>query len=313
MDDKRSNRQNAKSTESQRSRESSNSHSHNSRRTDPRVTAAKIALAGVIVAALIMALAPLLAPLIGPILERTRGPTPNDPCAGAKRHGPSVKVPPPVPKGFVIFDADEWREQSTGGKKEIVRAPGTELNVGLRKVGVGISDLGVERQLVYSKSQEDALEIQYEFASGTEIGVHFVLHYLRPGFSDCVRLDQYEKGDVFLRIKPIPIDDDSDANDVPPVSFGLKLEHGSTSFWDEVPHSSAEGKLHESSGWRDIRIPIKPYVDRMKQAASTEADGARLDGLVVYFTDRYSSPRRGRLWLNAIVLTNEVEGQSQID
>lgn len=223
------------------------------------------------------------------------------------------EIPQSIPKGCVIFDADEWDEQVLGDRKEMVRAPGSELNVELRKVGIGIRDPSVERQLVYSKRQEDALEIQYEFAGGTEIGVHLVLHSLRPGFSDYVLLDPYEKGDVFLRIKPLPIDGDRDVNDLPPVHFALKLDRGSTSFWDEIPHSSAEGRLHEPSGWWDVWIPIQPYIERMKQAASTESDAARLDGVLIYFADRYSSPRQGRFGLNAIVLTNEAERQSQVD
>ena len=54
---------------------------------------------------------------------------------------------PPLPPGLVIFGANEWHEQVISGKKEIVCKPQTELNVNLRKVGIGMEDAIVERHL----------------------------------------------------------------------------------------------------------------------------------------------------------------------
>jgi hypothetical protein len=312
MAKKRGNRKDAKSTETPPNTESSERQNQTSRWRDPLL----IAVIGLI-GTLVIAGATLLVPWLESWLRDGPAPIPvpppNEPHVGSVKSEPPVEALSPIPGGLLIFVADEWDEQVLGDRKEIVRVPGSELSVELRKVGIGISDPSVERQLVYSKRQEDALEMQYEFAGGTEIGVHLVLHYLRPGFSDYVPLDPYAKGDIFLRIKPLPIDGDRDGNDLPPVRFALKLERESTSFWDEIPHSSAEGRLHEPSGWWDVRIPIQPYIERMKQAASTESDAARLDGVLIYFADRYASPRQGRFGLNAIVLTNEAERQSQVD
>ena len=247
--------------------------------------------------------------MIAAILTATPSePEPNQVNENGGDGGPGDKtrVPlPPLPAGLVVFDCSHWREQTTSGKREIVPTPRTELNVDLQKVGSGgIEDADVERQLVYSKPQENALEIQYDFVGGTEVGVHLLITGHKGDATRSVQMDEYEDGDIFLRLKPMPMDEGGDVNDVPPVRFALKLEHGSMSFWDEFPRSSADGRLHEPSGWRDVRIPIKPYIDRMKAAGSTESDWSRLDGVVIYFVDRNSSPRGGRFWLNAIVLVS---------
>ena len=213
-----------------------------------------------------------------------------------------VPLPPP---GVIIFDADEWHEQVIGGKQEIVCTPQTELNVELRKVGVGMDDATVEENLTYSKPRNNALEINYEFTKGTEIGVHFVIRGFRPAPSNFIRLDKDEEGDIFLRVKPMPIDDGTNADDHPPVTFGLKLLQGDTSFWNNESYSCARGKRYWLSGWHDIRIPIKPYLDQMRKVSSTESDRSRLDGLVIYFAERYSLPHHGLFWLNTIRLIKE--------
>ena len=259
----------------------------------PATTGHWIGLPIPIIAAIIMAAAAIVAALIPFILRFGTAPS--------ERQLEGL----PLPAGLVLFDATVWREQITNGLREIVHTPQTELISVLGKIGVGIPDADVERQLTYSKPREDALEIQYEFTGSTELGVHLLIRGYQGDATRLVHLDEYEDGDIFLRLKPIPIVESSDVNDVQPVRFALRLKHGSTSFWDEVSHSSEDGDLHKPSGWWDIRIPIKPYVDQMKKAGSTEPDWSRLDSVLIYFADRYSSPPRGRFWLGAIVLTHK--------
>lgn len=241
--------------------------------------------------------------------ERAPQPVPQEPTP-TPGGGVTVKPPiptelPPLPEGLVIFNANEWHEQVISGKKEIVCKPQTELNVDLRKVGIGIEDPIVERLLTYSKPQHDALEIEYEFTRGTEIGVHFLVHGFRKDHTNFIRLDEYEEGCVFLRVKPMAIDEGTNTDDSPAVSFGLKLRQGDTWFWDSTHHSSSNAKVYEQSGWRDIRIPIRPYLDQMRMVSSTVSEPLRLEQLLIIFGDMYASPRRGRFWLNVIVLVKK--------
>lgn len=237
-------------------------------------------------------------------------PTPPKPTPPKPTTPKSTPPKSKLPEGLVIFNAYEWYEQGVSGKKEIVCKPQAELNVELRKVSVSMTDPTVEQRLTYSKPQNDALEIKYKFSSGTEIGVHFLVHGFRKDPTNFVHLKEYEEGYILLRVKPMDIDDanNDDANntdDYPAVSFGLKLRQGDTWFWDETHHSCSNANLHEQSGWRDIRLPIKPYSDQMRIVSSTVSEPLRLEQLLMIFGDTYASPRRSHFWLNAIVLVKK--------
>ncbi len=213
-----------------------------------------------------------------------------------------VLCSPPLPPGLVIFNANEWHEQVISGKKEIVCKPQTELNVDLRKVGIGMEDAIVERCMTYSKPQSNALEIEYKFASNTEICVHFLIHGFRKDPIRLVSLDEYEEGYIFLRVNPMHINDGTDTDDSSAISFGFKLLQGDTWFWDNTHYSSSNGKLYERYGLCDIRIPIKPYLDQMRMASPIVSGPLRLQQLLIIFGDNYASSFRGRFWLNAIIL-----------
>lgn len=220
-----------------------------------------------------------------------------------KQSDKSIEPLPRMPQGLVIFDANEWQEQIAGGTKGIVCTLQNELNVKLRKVGFGIEPATVERLLTYSKPQEYTLEIEYEFAGGTEIGVHFLIYGFIEATDKFVRLDEYEGGSLFLRVKPVDIEDEIDTDGSLGITFGLKLEQGMNTFWDGVSYSSSSVKPYKPSGWRDIRIPIKPYLDQMKKISSAEP--AKLEGLVMIFGDTYGSSRHGRFRLNTIRLVKK--------
>lgn len=212
---------------------------------------------------------------------------------------------PPPPTGLVIFDADQWHEEVVSGKKEIVCQSQTGLNVTLQKVGIGMDDATVERCLTYSKPKKNALGIEYEFTGGKEIGAHFLIHGFRKDPSNFIRLDEYGEGYVFLRVKPMSIGDATNTDDYSAVSFGLKLEQGKTSLWDNKSYSCARGKRYWLSGWHDIQIPIKPYLDKMRNISSTVSEPLRLEQIMMIYGDTYASPRRGQLWLNAIMLVKK--------
>jgi hypothetical protein len=211
---------------------------------------------------------------------------------------PDQTRPPPAPKGIVIFEAN-WYEPAPNLPGALTEKQEAPFRVNLRKVGIGIPDAEVEQDLVYSKPHDDVVEGQYMLAKDRQ-GKEIAMHLLIAG--EPLQMGEYGDGYVFLRIKPLPLKNNSNVQEQPVVAFRLDLRFGDQ--WVKGYGSSTSNtsnvELHRASGWYDFWIPLRGYLDRFP----TGSEGA-LSQVQILFGSTHGSPPEARFWLNTIRLVKE--------
>jgi hypothetical protein len=206
---------------------------------------------------------------------------------------------PPPPEGLILFEPNEWYENAQDRRNEVLQKRSARLKAELRKVGMGIPNAEVERNLTYRKPHNDVLEIDYTALNGKEMAVHYLIVDL-PNEPSGVSLDGYEDGYVFLRMKRVP-GKKTESREESPATFRLDLRQVDTWSQGGMEPSSSKVKPNETSGWWDVRILIRPYWNDLK-AKPGGSEGPRLNQLQIVFGDRYRSPPAGCYWLSTIRL-----------